>query len=223
MTKLGIRDKGVLIINMELKKLHTATDNLIEQQFYLNGTDTIIGRTPEVSLKIKNSGRVIKRFKDLFNNNLHLFLEGKYLKFFHPFKKIKGLDENYLQEVYQDIQIRLTALHDTTFDSIILYTIVLSSLISSIRDLQFNNSLKEIIERTKQKSNNLNESKIKLELDKLFMRNDKNISILYNISYLDALADSFNFKKVARTCKIQKGIFINRIVQIVVYSNSNKN
>ena len=51
---------------MELKKLHTATDNLIEQQFYLNGTDTIIGRTPDVSLKIKDSGRVIKRFKDLF-------------------------------------------------------------------------------------------------------------------------------------------------------------
>jgi len=144
-------------------------------------------------------------------------LEGKYLKFFNPFKRIKGLDENYLQEIYQDIQIRLTALQDTKYDIVLLYTIVLSSLISSIRDLHFNFSLKEIIERIKLRSRNLNENQLKLELDKLFMRNNKSLSILYNISYLDALAESFNFKKVARTCKIQKGKHINRIVELILY------
>lgn len=205
---------------MTLKNLYNATDNLIEQQFYVSGTDTIIGRTPDVSLKIRKSGLVIKRFKDLFNNNLHLFLEGNYLKFFKPFKEIKGLDENYLQEIYQDIQIRLTALHDTKFDFIILYTIVLSSLISSIRDLHFNNSLKEIIKRVKQKCKSINQTQIQLELDKLFMHNNRNISILYNISYLDALAESFNFKKVARTCKIQKGKFINGIVKLILSSKT---
>jgi len=214
---------GVLKIDLKLEKLYNATDNLIKQQFYIGGSDTIIGRTPDVSLKIRNSGLIVKRFKDIFIRNLHLFLEQKYLKFFDPFKDIKGLDENYLQEIYQEIQIRLTALHGTKFDIVILYTIVLSVLISSIRNINFNDSVKEIIKRVKQKSNNLKDNQIQLELDKLFMKNNKNISILYNISYLDALAESFNFNKVARTCKIQKGKYINRIVNLILDSRNFKN
>ncbi|MFX1359231.1 MAG: hypothetical protein ACFE8T_02685 [Promethearchaeota archaeon] len=209
---------SVLKKDMNLKKLYNATDNLIEQQFYLGGSDTIIGRTSEVSLKIKNSGLIVKRFKDLFIKNIHLFLEQKYLKFFNPFKDIKGLDENHLQEIYQEIQLRLTALQDTKFDVVILYTIVLSALISSIRNINFNDSIKEIIKRVKQKSDRMNNNQIQVELDKLFMKNNKNVSILYNISYLDALAESFNFNKVARTCKIQKGKYINRIVNLILNS-----
>ena len=51
---------------MNMKRLLIATDNLIEQQFYKAGADTIVGRTPEISVRIKNSGLVIKRFKELF-------------------------------------------------------------------------------------------------------------------------------------------------------------
>ncbi|MFW9946644.1 MAG: hypothetical protein ACFFDX_07415 [Candidatus Odinarchaeota archaeon] len=209
---------SVLKKDLKLEKLFNATDNLIEQQFYLRGRDTIIGRTPEVSLKIRNSGLIVKKFKDLFIKNIHLFLEQKYLKFFNPFKDIKGLDENHLLEIYQEIQLRLTALHGTKFDDVIRYTIVLSVLISSIRNISFNDCIEEIIKRAKQKSNNMNHNQIQIELDKLFMKNNKNVSILYNISYLDALAESFNFNKVARTCKIQKGKYINRIVNLILDS-----
>jgi len=199
-----------------LERLYNATDNLIEQQFYLRGSDTIIGRTPEISVKIKNSGLIIKKFKEIFYQNLYLFLEGKYLKFFQPFKEIKGMDDNYIKEIYQDIQIKLTTMHDTYFDNVILYTIVLGSLISRIRNIQFNNSINEIIKRIKTKTQELGNNQIQIELDKLFMKNNENVSILYNISYLDALAESFNFKKVAHTCKIQKGKYINRIVDLIV-------
>jgi len=201
---------------VDLERLYKATDNLIEQQFYLSGSDTIIGRTPEISVKIKNSGLIIKKFKNIFYQNLYLFIEGEYLNFFQPFKEIKGMDENYIKEIYQDIQIKLTAMHDTEFDILILYTIVLGSLISRIRNIQFNNSINEIIKRIKMKTQELGNNQIQIELDKLFMKNDENVSILYNISYLDALAESFNFKKVAHTCKIQKGKYINRIIDKIV-------
>ena len=210
MIKSGAKD-----IQLELKKLYNATDNLIEQQFYLHGTDTIIGRTPEISIKIKNSGLIVKRFKDLFNNNLMYFLEGRYLTFFKPFTQIKGMDENYIKEIYQEIQIKFAALQDTEYDLVLLYTLALSSLISRIRDIHFNNALSEIIERVKHKSRKLTENKINSELEKLFMKNNKFVSLLYNVSYLDALADSFHFKKVARTCKIQKSKLINHIVNLI--------
>ena len=202
-------------IQLKLKKLHKATDNLIEQQFYRRGTDTIVGRTPEISMKIKNSGLIIKRFKDLFYENLMYFVEGQFLNFFEPFTQIKGMDENYIKEIHQEIQIKLAALQDTEYDLIISYTLVLSSLISRIRDIHFDDAIHEIIKRVKQKSKNLSENEIHSELEDLFMKNNKFVSLLYNVSYLGALADSFHFKKVARTCKIQKSKLINQIVHLI--------
>ena len=191
---------------------------MINQQFYKEGQDLIIGRTPEVSVKISNSGQIVRKFKDLFNQNLDLFLEGKYLKFLSHFKRIKGVDEILLREVYQDLQLKFEHLKDVDQDHVnivILYTIFLNSIISSIRDINFNDGLKEIRKRVTKKFQTTNKV-IQQELDNLFMRNNKNISILYNISYLDTLAESFNFNKVAHVCKIQKSKFINRIVDSII-------
>ncbi|MFX0022871.1 MAG: hypothetical protein ACFE9S_11140 [Candidatus Hermodarchaeota archaeon] len=203
-----------------MERLYQSTDNLVNQQFYKDGRDIIIGRTPEISLKISNSGQIIRKFKDLFNENLDLFLEGKYLEFLRLFKRIKGLDENYIKEIYQDLQLKFENLRDTeNINIIVLYSLLLNSLISSIRDLNFSESIKEIKKRILKKLK-IQEDKIQGELDKLFMRNDKNVSILYNLSYLDTLAESFNYHKVAHICKIQKSKFINRIVKFIISSLS---
>jgi len=205
-------------MNLELERLYDATDNLINQQFYYGGKDLIIGRNAEVSIKISKSGQIIQKFKNLFNKNINLFLEGKYLQFLSLFKRIKGLNESEIEEINTTLEEKLTYLDTTEFDTVVLYTIVLSSLVSRIRDMHFNNSLIEIKKRVKKKDN-LNDSIIQEVLDDLFMKNNNNISILYNISYLDALAESFNYKKVAHICKIQKGKFINRIVKIILSNN----
>jgi len=203
---------------MIVHQLYDATNNLINQQFYEDGHDLIIGRTPEISIKISKSGQIIRKFKDLFNSNLNLFLEGDYYKFLIRFKKIKGLDDNYIKEIYQDLELKFENLRDTkNINIIVLYSLVLNSLISSIRDLNFEEAIREIKRRI-QKRSNLHQNKIQGELDKLFMKNDENISILYNLSYLDTLAESFNYKKVAHICKIQQSKFMNRIVKLVITS-----
>ena len=205
-------------MDVELERLYDATDNLINQQFYYGGQDLIIGRTSEVSIKISKSGQIIQKFKNLFNNNINLFLEGNYMQFFLLFKKIKGLNDREIDEINKVLEEKMTYLDDTDFDPVVLYTIVISSLISRIRDLHFNSSLEEINKRVKNKVN-LTDAVIQEVLDDLFMKNNNNISMLYNISYLDALAESFNYSKVAHTCKIQKGKFINRIVNIIISNN----
>jgi len=205
-------------MDVELERLYDATDNLINQQFYFGSQDLIIGRTAEVSIKISKSGQIIQKFKNLFNNNINLFLEGNYMQFFLLFKKIKGLNDREIEEINKVLEEKLTYLDDTDFDTVVLYTIVISSLISRIRDLHFNSSLEEINKRVKKKVN-LADTVIQEVLDDLFMKNNRNISMLYNISYLDALAESFNYSKVAHTCKIQMGKFINRIVNIIISNN----
>ncbi|MBD3196988.1 MAG: hypothetical protein GF317_18185 [Candidatus Lokiarchaeota archaeon] len=206
----------------QLKKLSNATDNLIEQQFYRTGSDEIIGRTPEVSVKISFSGQIIKKFKDLFNENLEIFLKGNYLEFIYPFLKIKGINKKSLQEIYDDLRAKIQSLQnsDIELNIVVLYTIVLSSLISFIRDIHFEYEIEDIIERIQKKYKLDDNAKdvIHDQLNFLFMRNNKNISILYNLSYLDALAESFNYKKVAHVCKIQKSKYINKIVKIIARS-----
>jgi len=174
----------------------------------VSGSDVIVGRTPEISIKIKYSGQIIKKFENLFNENLQYFLDGQYMNFFKPFLKIKGVDENHISEIYQDIQIKLAAMHGTEFDLVLMYTIVISSLTTSIREIQFNYSLQEIIMKVKKQSANLSKKQIQGKLEKL-----------YNLSYIAALAESFNYLKTARICKIQRSKYINRIVDLVTNPN----
>jgi len=91
-----------MTLNAEKKALVNATQNLVSQQFYKEGQDIIIGRTPDIKVKISKSGQIIKKFKDLFNDNLHHFLEGNYKKFLLPFKKIKGINEESIREIHKD-------------------------------------------------------------------------------------------------------------------------
>ena len=208
-------------MNAELQRLYEATDNLVNQQFY-PGSDTIIGRTPEISLKIRKSGQIIQKFKDLFLKNIEFFQQNDYFKFLLIFKKIKGLNEENIKTIYHELKEKLDFLKEDVdeFDTIITYTIVLNALISYIRDIHFNDAIGEINKRIREKSELISNGKIQEEMDKLFMRNNNYVSILYNISYLDALAESFNFKRVAHICKIQKGKFINRIVNLIISSNA---
>ncbi|MFX1337399.1 MAG: hypothetical protein ACFFDK_02175 [Promethearchaeota archaeon] len=211
-------------MNVEKRKLFDATDNLVSQQFYKDGQDIILGRTPDIKVKISKSGQIVKKFKDLFNENLKYFLEGNYKKFLVPFKKIKGINEETIQQIHKDLENKLEHFkgENSETGNVIIYTLVLSSLISRIRDIHFNDSIEEVKKRISKKSHknsySLSEDEIQEALDNLFMRNNKNISILYNISYLNALAESFNYKKVAHICKIQRSKFINQIVRMIFSS-----
>lgn len=205
-------------MKQELERLYEATDNLVNQQFYRMGSDEIIGRTPDVSVKIRMSGQIIARFKRLFMENIEYFLEGKYFEFLQPFEVIEGIDDENIEEIYDELKGKLQTLEEIgteNFDILVLYTIILSTLISKIRDHHFNCSLEYISSRVREKMP-LSDEQIQEELDNLFMRNNDNISILYNLSYIDALADSFNYSKVARICKIQKGKYINKVVDIIL-------
>jgi len=208
---------GVWFIESEIKRLHDATNNLVNQQFY-DGDNKIIGRTPKISVKINASGQIIQKFKELFIRNINFFLEGNYLDFLLSFKKITGINEKIVDEIYEELKDKIEVLKENEAggEIVILYTMVLSTLISKIRDIHFNNSIEEIKRRINVKNENVKEEQIQNQLNQLFMRNNENISILYNLSYLDALASSFNYKKVVKVCKIQMGKYINRIVNLVL-------
>ena len=209
-------------MSFNLNLLYIATDNLIDQQFYLNGQDTIIGRTYDISLHIKHSGIIIRKFKDLINQNIYQFLEDDYYSFLLNLTKIKGITIEDIYTVHEKLIKKLEILKENVdnLDDITTYSIVLGYIISKIRDFHFQHTIDAIFAKIKLKPHGLSNLKIKENLEKLFMLNDKNISILYNIGYLEALADSFNFKKVARVCRMLKGKYINRVIEIILNPNN---
>ncbi len=166
-------------------------------------------------MKIKNSGQIIQKFKDLFNKNLKLFLEGNYLEFLEIFQDIRGMNKESIVEINKELQNKLEYLQDTEMDIVVLYTIVLSGLITKIRDYHFNAAIDEVKARVKSRIK-IHDDEIQERLNNLFMRNNKNISLLYNLSYINALAQSFNYNRVAHTCKIQMGKYLNRTVNLII-------
>ncbi len=202
-----------------IEKLINATDNLVTQQFYAAGTDTILGRTPDIYVKIKYSGQIVKKFKDLFNTNLNLFLEGKYYEFLLPLTKIKGIDEHQVKKLHKSIENKLAKLKKSLgeFDDLLLYTIILSDSISKIRDLHFENSIDELLSRAQAKYPHLTINEIQDILNEFFQRNDSNISILYNLSYLNALAESFSYRQTAKISKILRTKYMNVIISNIAY------
>ncbi|TXT60615.1 MAG: hypothetical protein BAJALOKI2v1_90029 [Promethearchaeota archaeon] len=202
---------------MEL--LCNATDNLIHQQFYLDGKDIIIGRTAEVQVKIQYSGQIISKFKDIFNENLDLFFKKQYLKFLKKFKKIQGINDSLIKEIYHELNIKMERLEgnveDSDENSVIFYTILLNTLITKIREIHFKNSLELIHKKVLEENSSIKPAEIDNELTNLFMRNNSNVSILYNISYMHALAKTFNYKQVKRVCSIQRTKYINNTAKLI--------
>jgi hypothetical protein len=192
---------------------------LVHQQFYLDGRDIIIGRTPEIQVKIQYSGQIISKFKDLFNENIDLFMNKKYLKFLKKFEKIQGITRSLIKEIYSELEQKIESLEQnleySRENSVIFYTILLNTLITNIREIHFQNSLKIIYNQLNQQKSSIKRSEIKNELNNLFMRNNENVSILYNISYLNALAKTFNYKQVKRVCSIQRTKYINRTIRLI--------
>lgn len=205
--------------NQLVDDLNNATDHLVHQQFYLDGRDIIIGRTPEIQVKVQYSGQIISKFKDLFIENIELFMNKEYLKFLKKFEKVQGITKSLIKEIYHELKQKIESLEEninySQENSVIFYSILLNTLITKIREVHFQNSLKIVYRKLKIHKSSVKKSEIKSELNNLFMRNNENISILYNISYLHALAQTFNYKQVIRVCSIQRTKYINRTIKLI--------
>ncbi len=203
-----------------IPRLYNATENLVNQQFYIDGKDTIMGRTPEIQIKVKYSGQIIAKFKDLFKENINLFLNQDYDLFMEKFEVISGLTKSLVRNTYEEFKEKHHLLEGNLGDSndrlLVLYTILMSVLISKIRKIHFEDDLKTIRRRLKRKYPSFREKSIDRELTRLFERNDSNVSILYNLSYLYALANTFNYNKVKRVCGIQKSKYINILAKKII-------
>jgi len=193
-------------------------DYLVRQQFSKGG-DFITDRMKGQKVHVKYAGRIIQSFCDLLSgksDNMQDLLSGNYEKYLEKLCLALNLDAIKILQAYQN---RTAILEPEDRTPPIILTSLLGELLSTIRERAFNETLQEIKTRFKKLQGNYDNNKeiSDLELDnqisELFQKNDMNISLLYNLSFLEFIAITTHSQKVKRTTKILLGKYINRVVE----------
>ena len=189
-------------------------DYLVRQQFSKGG-DFITDRMKMQKVQVRYAGRIIQGFTDLLTENIQDFLGGDYEKYLEKLCLVLNLDSKKILEAFLK---RTSILEPEDKIPTIILTSILGELLSTIRERAFNETLEEIKIRFKKRQSLCNGNKqisdidLDNQLSDLFQRNDVNISLLYNLSFLEFIAITTHSEKVKRTTKILLGKYINRVV-----------
>ncbi len=181
--------------NTEIEKLIKA---LINQQFH-DGNEIIYGRTKEVSVKIPRSGLAINKLYAKMLSILHYFNEKNYLKYVKEFNEnVLPIDADRVYTKFRNTYDNAAALEEP--DPFLIGSMLFSEILESCREKVFNKFLDEMRnEIIESKKNPINDPAIVNEkLKLLYSRNDKDISITYNLVFLKMLADSFDFEDISK-------------------------
>jgi len=190
-------------------------DYLVRGQFSKGG-DFITDRMKKQRVQVRYAGRIIQGFIDLLAENIQDILTGAYEKYLVNLCSALNIDSEKILQAYLKKSAVLEAADMTPP---IVVTSLLGELLGTIRERAFNETLQEIKNRFKKRRGDLDReegiSDVKVDdrIAELFQRNDDNISLLYNLSFLEFLAGTIHSPKVKRTTKILLGKYINRVVE----------
>lgn len=190
-------------------------DYLVRGQFSQGG-DFITDRLRKQRVQVRYAGRIIQGFIDLLSENIQDILTGNYEKYLKNLCSALNIDS---EKILQGFLRKSAVLEAADITPPIVLTSILGELMGLIRERAFNETLQEIKNRFKQRRGGTNgegeisEVKVDDRIAELFQRNDENISLLYNLSFLEYLASAIHSPKVKRTTKILLGKYINRVVE----------
>ncbi|MDD1779520.1 MAG: hypothetical protein LUQ65_15260 [Candidatus Helarchaeota archaeon] len=188
---------------------------MIRQQFSLGG-DLITDRMKKQRIHVTYAGRIIQGFIELLTANIQDILTGNCEKYLGNICNALKIDA---QKILQAFLNRTAVLEAEDKTPPIIVTSLFGELLGNIRERAFNETLQEIKTRLKKREGGSNgedqlaEVKLDDRIAELFQRNDDNISLLYNLSFLEYIAVTIHSEKVRRTAKILLGKYINRVVE----------
>jgi hypothetical protein len=188
---------------------------LVRQQFSRGG-DLITDRMKQQQVQVRYAGRIIQGFIELLTENIEDILTGNTKRYLENVCGALNIDA---QKILQSFLNRTAVLESEDKTPPIIVTSLLGELLGNIRERAFNETLQEIKTRLKKRQGGSNggdglaEMKLDHRIAELFQRNDANISLLYNLSFLEYIAITIRSPKVKRTTRILLGKYINRVVE----------
>ncbi len=189
---------------------------LVKQQFIREG-DIVTDRMKTKEVHIRGSGRAIKDFIRLLNDNISLVVEEKYENYLDTLCGICDLD---IQRVMEAFSARLPVLEEHDRTPPLMLSMLMAEFLGKIRERAFEETLEEIKRRTRwdlkiSEGDEEFEQRFDDIIKDFFQRNEPNLSLLYNLCFLDFIAMIIHSNKVRRTVKIILGLYMNKVVEKV--------
>ncbi|MFX1295474.1 MAG: hypothetical protein ACFFD2_11580 [Promethearchaeota archaeon] len=190
--------------------------NYFVKQQFIKSDDIITDRTKYYELHITGSSRVVNKFIKLFTRDISCFIQGKYKRYL---KKLCDSCRIEIEEIYKSFSDRIDNLEPENTNQPLIFTSLIGEFLGKIRECVFKQTIQKIKDRVKnrlkitEKSTQKFEEEFKNKIEALFQCNEPNISLLYNLSFLEFITKIVHSNKVKRTSKILLGKHVNRVVK----------
>lgn len=195
---------------MSEEELDELLEKAVFQQLFL-GKDQIMGRMPQNTMHLKDIGTLITLFIEDIKKNLNLVNKDNLETFIQYFEKMFGFN---LDETRERLQNNFAEMDDLTGQEIMVLYMVLTKLLENIRELSyFKNGLDKIKEAYLENYNKEIDNSTIEKMQTLGATGDKDISLLYNLCFLQLLANSYQIASISTNLKRQITIKINSILK----------
>jgi len=198
----------IIVSEAEIEK--SMLENAVFQQLFL-GSNRIMGKNPDNPMQLTGIGQILRRFIADLKSQLDLLKNQKLGEFLQYFEQRFNLS---LKDVKERIELNFEGMGNLEGQETVVLYMVLTKLLEHLRETGYRtwgaNMIKETYE---QMSGKKFTQPIADKVQNLAALNEENISLLYNLSFLAFLCDSYNNKKMIVTLKRLVSIRINRIVE----------
>lgn len=184
-------------------------ENAVFQQLFL-GSNRIMGKNPDNTMQLTGIGQILRRFISDIKSQLDLLKTKRLQDFLDYFEKRFNLS---LKDVKERVELNFEGMGDLEGQETVVLYMVLTKLLEHLRENAYrmwgNDAIKETYESV---SGHKYDDKIAEKVQNMAALNEENISLLYNLSFLAFLCDSYNNKKMIITLKRLVSTRVNRIV-----------
>lgn len=199
--------------NISEEDLNELLEKAVYQQLFL-GKDQIMGRMPQNTMHLKDIGTLITIFIQDIKDKLNLVNKDNLETFLNYFEKKFGFN---LDETREKVQNNFAEMDDLTGQEIMVLYMVLTKLLENVRELSY---IKFGLNRIKEEFFDFSKKEIDpttLEkIQTLGATGDKDMSLLYNLCFLQLLANIYNLSTISTNIKRQITLKINMIIKKII-------
>jgi len=199
-------------------------DEMIEkavyQQLFL-GKDRIMGRMPETTMQFKNVEKLLTNFINSLSTKLNELDFNNIEEIIKYFENIFNLD---LNESRERIKNNINEIDDISNQEILIFYMILTKILENIREQAYYNfGINVLIEKYEQITNFKFNDEVKQKIQKMSALGDKDISLLYNLCFIQLLAQVYKEQNILTNAKRQISKKITLIIKNINSSNYKKN
>lgn len=192
-------------------QLRQVIEFLVRQQFY-KPVDIIMDRSKEQEIHVKDSGQAIEQFTAILSDGLPKILEGAYESYLDKLRKKITFNREVVQRLFYK---RLMQLSQEEMMPQLIVTFLMGGVISDIREKNFKIRLQILKQRFLDRMQQVKKGDFDFDdiITASFERNDRNIALIYSLSFLEFIAKTVQLKELLEHVESLLAEYMTRFIE----------